>query len=122
MTGRNKHAGKGMGSLIRLTHDVLPDGQALIAISGELDLATADRTVRYVREVIDRHHGTVSADLSGLAFCDACGLSALVRIAAYAQRSGRWVWLMRPSEALMRIMRLTGVDRRLLEPMPAGHA
>jgi anti-anti-sigma factor len=113
--GRNDPDG-----LIRLTHVILPDGVALIAVSGDLDLATADRTVRYVTDVIDQHDGPVSVDLSSLAFCDACGLGALIRIAAYAQRIGRWVELARPSEALIRIMRLTGVDSRLLVPAPTG--
>jgi anti-sigma B factor antagonist len=106
--------------LIQLSHDIRPGGLAVIAISGELDLATADRTVRYVSDVIDRHDGPVSADLSGLRFCDACGLGALIRIAAYAEQSGRWVALLQPSESLIRIMRITGVDGRLLVPAGAG--
>lgn len=106
--------------LIQLSHDIRQGGLAVIAISGELDLATADRTVRYVSDVIDRHDGPVSADLSGLRFCDACGLGALIRIAAYAERSGRGVALLQPSEALIRIMRITGVDGRLLVPAGAG--
>jgi anti-anti-sigma factor len=106
--------------LIQLTHVILPDGVALIAVSGDLDLATADRTVRYVSDVIDQHDGPVSVDLSSLAFCDACGLGALIRIAGHAQRTGHWVELARPSEALIRIMRITGVDSRLLVPAPAG--
>jgi anti-sigma B factor antagonist len=106
--------------LIQLSHDILPDGMAMIAISGELDVATADWTVRYVSDVIDRHEGPVSADLSGLRFCDACGLGALIRIARYAQRSGRWVSLLRPPEALMRIMQITGADSWLLVPAQAG--
>ena len=108
------------GDLIQLSHDILPDGLAMIAISGELDLATADWTVRYVSDVIDRHDGPVSADLSGLRFCDACGLGALIRIARYAQQSGRWVSLLRPPEALIRIMRITGADSWLLVPAQAG--
>ncbi len=106
--------------LIRLNHVILPDGVAVIAISGDLDLATADRTVRYVSEVIDQHDGPISADLSGLTFCDACGLGALIRIAAYAERLDRWVEFSQPSEALVRIMRITGVDARLLIPARAG--
>jgi hypothetical protein len=46
------------------------DGRAVIALRGELDLATVDRVVRYVSDVIDRHDGPVSADLHGVAFCD----------------------------------------------------
>ena len=53
-------------------------------------------------------------DLSGLAFCDACGLGALIRIAAYAETAGCRLELVKPSRAATRIMRITGVDDRLL--------
>jgi anti-anti-sigma factor len=102
--------------LIHLSCQVCPDGLATVAIRGDLDLATADRTADYVTDVIDRHDGPVSADLSGLAFCDACGLGALIRITAYADVAGRRFELTRPSVAVARVMRLTGVDEWLLKP------
>jgi anti-anti-sigma factor len=108
------------GDLIRLSCRESPDGLAEVAIRGDLDLATADRTVRFVNGVIDRCAGTISADLSGLTFCDACGLGALIRIAAHAQRAGRVLELTNPSRAITRIMRITGVDERLLVPALAG--
>jgi anti-sigma B factor antagonist len=105
--------------MIRLSHDILPDGSAVIAITGDLDLATARQTVQYVTDIIDRREGPVSVDLSGLTFCDACGLGALVRISRYAQRSGRLFTLSSPSQPLTRIMRITGLDTHLLMPAPA---
>jgi anti-anti-sigma factor len=102
--------------LIQLSCQVGPDGLATVAIRGDLDLATADRTANYVTDVIDRHDGPVSADLSGLAFCDACGLGALIRISAYAGVQGRGFELTNPSPAVTRVMRLTRVDEWLLKP------
>jgi anti-anti-sigma factor len=102
--------------LIHLSCEVGPDGGATVAVRGDLDLATADRTAQYVTDIIDRHDGPVSADLSGLAFCDACGLGALIRISAYADAAGRQFELTHPSPATTRIMRLTGVDEWLLKP------
>jgi anti-sigma B factor antagonist len=102
--------------LIDLSWQVCPDGLATVAIHGDLDLATADRTANYVTGVIDGHDGPVSADLSGLAFCDACGLGALIRISAYADVAGRRFELINPSPAVTRVMRLTGVDEWLLKP------
>jgi anti-anti-sigma factor len=102
--------------LIQLSCEVCPEGLATVTIRGDLDLATADRTAQYVTDVIDRHDGPVSADLSGLAFCDACGLGALIRITAYADVAGRRFELTHPSPAVTRIMRLTGVDEWLLKP------
>jgi len=108
--------------LIRLSCRVSADGLAEVSIRGELDLATADRTVRFVKDVIDQHEGTVSADLSGMTFCDACGLGALIRIAAHAERAGRALEFTKPSRAITRIMRIAGVDERLLVPALAGLA
>lgn len=110
----------GPDDLIGLSCRVSADGFAEVSIRGDLDLATADRMVRFVTEVIDRTEGIVSADLSGLTFCDACGLGALVRIAAHAERTGRIFELTNPSRSISRIMRITGLDDRLLMPALAG--
>jgi anti-anti-sigma factor len=105
---------------IQMSCRLFADGRAVIALRGELDLATVDHVIRYVSDVIDRHEGPVSADLHGVSFCDACGLGALIRIAAYAERAGRRLELLRPSRALTRIMRITEVDQLLLAPAQAG--
>lgn len=120
MPVREPDPADGREDVIRLSCRVSADGSAEVSIRGELDLASADRTVRFVDEVIDQHEGSISADLSGLTFCDACGLGALIRIAAHAERAGRALELTKPSKAVSRIMRITGVDERLLVPALAG--
>ena len=72
--------------------------------------------VTYVRHVIDRHRGPVIVDLAALDFCDAQGLSALVRMAGYAERAGRPFRLVSPGPSVVNIMRITGLDRRFLTP------
>ena len=104
---------------MQLSCQISADGHAVVAMRGELDLATVDRVVSYVTDVIDRHDGPVIADLCDLAFCDACGLGALIRIVSYAQRAGCPFELARPSRAVTKIMRITGVDDRLLAPSQA---
>jgi anti-sigma B factor antagonist len=106
--------------LIQLSCQVSADGLVTVAIRGDLDVATVDRTVRYVADVIDRCDGPVIADLSELAFCDACGLGALIRVNAYAGQMGRKLELTSPSPAVTKIMRLTQVDDWLLQPALAG--
>ena len=106
--------------LIQLGYQVTADGHVVVAIGGDLDLATVEPTVRYVSDIIDRHDGPISADLSGLAFCDACGLGALIRIARHAEQAGRRLEFIKPSPSVARIMRITGVDDRLLVPALAG--
>lgn len=104
-----------LGDLIQLSCHVGADRLAVVAIRGDLDAATADLAVRYVSEILDRHDGPVSADLSGLVFCDACGVGALIRIAAHAEQAGHRLQLARPSRAVIRIMRITGLEERLLD-------
>jgi anti-anti-sigma factor len=68
----------------------------------------------YVTDAIDRHRGPVTANLAALAFCDARGLAALVRMAGYAEQKGCPFRLASPSRSLVKIMRITGLDRRFL--------
>jgi anti-anti-sigma factor len=101
---------------LELSRRVLPTGEAVACIGGELDLATAEMAVRFVRCVIDGHHGPVIVDLTALVFCDARGLSAFVRMAGYAERAGRPFRLVSPSPKVAKIMRITGLDQRFLAP------
>ena len=105
-----------VGEQLELSQRVLPTGEAVAGIGGELDFATAEMAVRYVSRIIDSHRGPVIADLTALVFCDAQGLSALVRMAGYAERTGRPFRLVSPSPSVVKIMRLTGLDRRFLVP------
>ena len=89
---------------------------AVVDLGGELDIVSAEVAVSYVRDVIDRHRGPVIVDLTALTFCDARGLAALVRIAGYAEQKGCPFRLASPSPSLVKIMRITGLDRRFLTP------
>jgi anti-sigma B factor antagonist len=99
---------------LRLSHRIRSTGEAVVELHGELDIASTELAVSYVRDVAGRHHGPVTVDLAGLAFCDAQGLAALVRMADHAQRKGCPFRLASPSPSLVKIMRITGLDRRLL--------
>jgi len=107
-------AGRPGQASLQLSHRVLPTGEAVARIGGELDIATADMAVRYVRQVIDRHHGPLVADLTALRFCDARGLSALVGMANYAEQAGCSFRLASPSPSLVRLLQITSLDRRFL--------
>jgi anti-anti-sigma factor len=105
---------------LELSHRVLPTGEAVASIGGELDFATAEMAVRYVSHVIDHHPGPVIVDLAALGFCDAQGLSAIVRMAGYAGRAGRPFRLASPGPSVVKIMQITGLDRRFLMPPASG--
>jgi anti-sigma B factor antagonist len=100
--------------VLKLSHRISPAGEAVVDFDGELDIAAADLAVSYVREVINRQCRLVVADLLALAFCDARGLAALVRMAGYAEQMGCAFRISSPSVALVKIMRITGLDRRFL--------
>jgi anti-sigma B factor antagonist len=100
--------------VLKLSHRISPAGEAVVDFDGELDIAAADLAVSYVREVINRQCRPVVADLLALAFRDARGLAALVRMAGYAEQMGCAFRISSPSVALVKIMRITGLDRRFL--------
>ena len=112
-----------MGAVIDLAHalqlemayQVAADGKAIVRVSGELDIATADQAYTYLRDVVDSQDGTVTMNLSELSFCDAAGLGVLARVAAHARRSGRSLKLTAARPALLRIMRITGMDEAFPE-------
>ena len=61
-------------------------GVGVLAVSGEIDLATAPRLREHLVRLVTEHAGRpVVVDLSGLTFCDSLGLGMLVG----AQRRAR---------------------------------
>jgi anti-sigma B factor antagonist len=98
-----------------LTHRIYPDGHATAVIRGELDAATADAARDYVAKVIARSSGPLAVDLTGLSFCDARGLRALVGMAACARTAGRKLSLTGTRPGIIKIMRITGVDANFPE-------
>jgi anti-sigma B factor antagonist len=99
---------------LELSRRICPTGEAVVDLGGELDIATAEVAISYIRDVIDHHRGPVIVDLAALVFCDARGLAALVRMAVYAEQNGGPFRLASPSPHLIKIMRITRLDRRLL--------
>ncbi|MGH3245588.1 MAG: STAS domain-containing protein, partial [Trebonia sp.] len=79
------------------------------------DIATADQAYTYLRDVVDSQNGPVMMNLSELSFCDAAGLGVLALVAGHARRSGRSLKLTAARPALLRIMRITGMDESFPE-------
>jgi anti-sigma B factor antagonist len=98
------------------------NGYQIVSVTGELDIATAEQAYSYISEVIDGRPAPVTVDLSGLTFCDASGLGALARIARHAREVGRQLMLTSARPSLLRIMRITGLDRAFPELHPSAHA
>lgn len=99
---------------LQLSHRIGDADEIIVYLDGELDIASAEQAVSYVRDVIDLRRGPVIVNLAALAFCDARGLAALVRMARYAEQSNCPLQVASPSPSLVKIMRITGLNRRFL--------
>ena len=98
------------------------NGYQIVSVTGELDIATAEQAYSYISEVIDGRPAPVTLDLSGVTFCDASGLGVLARISRHARQAGRQLKLTAARPSLLKIMRITGLDRVFPELDPSAHA
>jgi anti-anti-sigma factor len=105
---------------LELSCQVDGDGNQIVSVAGELDIATAEQAYLYISDVIDAWPTPVSVDLSGLTFCDASGLGVLARIARHARQAGRQLKLTAARPSLLKIMRITGLDRAFPELVPSA--
>ena len=98
------------------------DGYQVVTVTGELDIATAEQAYAYISGIIDDQPTAVSVDLGGVTFCDASGLGVLARIARHARQAGRQLRLTSARPSVLKIMRITGLDRAFPELLPSARA
>jgi anti-sigma B factor antagonist len=89
------------------------DQTQILSVRGELDLATADDLYQRGHAAIGSNARLLLLDLADLSFCDACGLSAIVRIANEARAAGCGYGLVAPQPLVVKVLRITGLDARL---------
>ena len=87
-------------------------GIEILRAPEELDLATADGLAAQGC-AIAVHAGLLLLDLTSLSFCDARGLSALVRIANEADKAGCRLALIAPQPRVAKVLRICQLDQRL---------
>jgi anti-anti-sigma factor len=85
----------------------MPDGEAVVYLSGNLNSGSAEAVFGYISDVIDRGSGPVVVDLSGIAQCDAVGLQALAHLCQFANQPDDRFQLTSPSDQLIKVMRAT---------------
>lgn len=100
---------------LELAYSSGADGSATVSARGELDIATAGQAYAYLRDVVDSQRGPLTVNLAELTFCDAAGLGALAKLAGHAQQTGRELKLAAARPSLLKIMRITGMDRAFPE-------
>jgi anti-anti-sigma factor len=104
---------------------------ALVALRGELDLVTVSKVAEVLDGLDPRADGVrhVVLDLRGLTFMDMAGLRELIRQNEFARSNRHNLAVVRGTDAIQRVLKLTGVDDMLvlvddpddLVPPPVTH-
>lgn len=94
--------------------EVHNEGRAsVIAVGGELDLASSAALEAELGRVIGSSVSLVIVDLRELQFMDSTGLSTLVKAHQRAEEVGKRLALIRGPQQVQRLLSLTGVAERL---------
>jgi len=96
----------------QLTLDQQPD-RTVVRVTGDLDLETAPELLSRTDGILAAGPGAVVVDLSGLAFIDSSGLSALIRMNQRMVGSGRPFEIISPPRAVAKAFEITGLDQVL---------
>ncbi|MBC6463564.1 STAS domain-containing protein [Actinomadura sp. HBU206391] len=88
------------------------DGVTVVALNGELDLATADTLVAQIAKAYKQAPGLV-LDLTELVFIDSAGLGVLLQAQRKATEHGGAVALASCRPQVARALQLSGLDSRI---------
>src|SRR3954454_20828378 len=89
---------------------------ALVAFRGELDLVTVSKVAEVIDELRPQADGVrhLVLDLRGLTFMDIPGLRELIRQNEYARPKRYNLAVVRGTELIQRVLKLTGVEEQLI--------
>ena len=85
-------------------------GVHTVALTGELDLATADEVDKELARVEATDAESIVLDLSGLTFMDSTGVRLVVNAHTRSRADADRLTLRRGQAAVQRVMELSGVD------------
>jgi len=88
-------------------------GCVVVRLQGELDMATAPGLSRVLNHSLDAKPSALTLDLSDLTFVDSTGIGVLITACRRAGAQGCAFSVRSPQRAVLRALRLTGVDRVL---------
>ncbi|MFI0898112.1 STAS domain-containing protein [Streptomyces sp. NPDC020983] len=87
-------------------------GTTVVTACGDIDIETAPSLDADLAAALHTHHRVV-LDLSDVTFMDCTGLRALVHARNLADRLGNRLVLRGAARPVLRLLRLTGLDKRL---------
>jgi anti-anti-sigma factor len=89
------------------------DRYELLAVEGEIDIATSPRLITALNEAVTDSAGALVVDLSAVGFMDSTGLALLIRAHRRMSRRGRGFAVVCPDGPVRRIFELTDMIRTL---------
>jgi anti-sigma B factor antagonist len=90
-----------------------------LAVSGELDIATADRLQDAVRSVSSDRPGRVVLDLRGVSFMDSTGFAVLVNEQRRLETDGSVLVIAGASRQVLDVLRILAVESMFVMEHPA---
>jgi anti-sigma B factor antagonist len=101
------------GCLLRINLSQAEGAVVTIAVTGELDLATAPLIGDTFHRINSAHPLHVHLDLRGVNFCDAAGLSTFLAADRLMRATGGRLTLIQPSPQIRRLLTITKLDEIL---------
>jgi anti-sigma B factor antagonist len=86
----------------------------VVAVSGEVDAASADLLRAAIFEVIDGGQSSVAVDMREVGFIDSSGLRVLIAGYKASESAGGRLTVLEPSEAVVRLLDITGQLERFV--------
>ncbi|MDP4511661.1 STAS domain-containing protein [Nonomuraea turcica] len=90
---------------------LIPATATVVRLCGELDIGTGEAVRERLLRALRHSTNLLILDLSGVSFCDAAGLGAVVGVQHRARSLDITLGLAAPRPHLTRVLRLTGLDR-----------
>ncbi|WP_053648048.1 MULTISPECIES: STAS domain-containing protein [unclassified Streptomyces] len=97
--------------LLTVTRHAHSSGTGVVKVEGELDQHTSPRLTEALEGVHLTAGTTLVVDLSGLMYCDSTGLTVLIGLHQRTEAAGAPLVLAGLENELLRIFRVTGLDR-----------
>jgi anti-sigma B factor antagonist len=97
-------------------------GTVVVALPAEIDIANAEQVQRQLAAALKPGVTVLVADLTGTIFCDASGISALLRARARAAETGAELRLVVPPGRVHRLLDVLGLAGHLQIYPTTSHA
>jgi anti-sigma B factor antagonist len=89
------------------------DGYEVLAVEGEIDIATAPRMIAAINEVLADIESPLVVDLSNVVFLDSTGLALLLNARGRVMRRGQGFAIACPGGPISRVFEIADMVERL---------